>query len=270
MSDKRKLGPTMTNPTEHSDESPFTSMYKSKRNDEREDFQTPVADLEERILVGPDNTIPVGLWISGPAGMGKSLLIYTCIRALCMKLFGKDVNVNSHVLYRSSNNDFYLRNRGDKTPPLFLVFDDICATSGGALGVGEFLRLISVGDKQLNIKGSQLSGQKLKAVISIANTTLTNWVETYNGNATRNSKSTVSYRAVARRFHEIDLNDPELLEMAASENIPTEQVFAHYFHEFVQEFLKRAIQGKLPNQLHALEVEQRLHARSMEILNRKA
>ncbi len=69
------------NATEHSDESPFTTIYKSRRgeneNYDQDDFQTPVAEHEERILVGTDNKIPVGLWISGLAGMGKSLLIYT-------------------------------------------------------------------------------------------------------------------------------------------------------------------------------------------------
>ncbi len=53
---------------------------------------------------------------------------------------------SSYVLYRSSNSEFYLRSKQDKTAPLFLIFDDISPTTGGSLGVGEFLRLISVGD----------------------------------------------------------------------------------------------------------------------------
>lgn len=218
------------------------------------------------LIEGKPYTLPVGLWLSGPPGTGKSTVVHVVLKTIVRLLSGPEANVNSHVLFRGSNSDFYLRPKGDNTPPIAVIFDDIQASSSGSLGAGEFLRLISVGgDRSFNIKGSSLSGHRVKLVIVITNESMEEWITTYNSHATRHSRGGVNAKAVSRRFRNI-IESEESIKAWRILN-PTRNVasiFSDKWLEFIIEFAARAVEGRVPDQMEALRTEEELARRSME------
>ena len=103
------------------------------------------------------------------------------------------------MLPKRSPEDFYPRNKNDPTAPLFLLFDDVLP-GRGSLGCGEFLRLLSIRQRTINIKGSTLSGEELKSVIVLSNSEMSEWVECYNKFARAAGKGAVPFSALKRRF----------------------------------------------------------------------
>lgn len=191
--------------------------------------------------------LPVGLWLSGPAGCGKSQFV-TDVLPTISSYFGADPSKILGV--KSSTGGFYDR---IKESTRVFVFDDFAPD---ARATGEFLRLVSKTlSRDLNIKFGSVTCPFLSVVIVINNLTPSQFITESNQIQIARKHGVTPPEAFVRRFTCYHLGEEEIakLRILHGGDLQVKKAFSTCFSEVVIKFIVRALRGDLPEQKQSRE-----------------
>ena len=202
---------------------------------------------------------PVGLWLAGQAGCGKSTLVADCIPPI-IRRFGGDVK--KILCMKSTTGQFYDKVTSETR---IIVFDDF----EGGKGSGEFLKLISrSASRDLNIKFGNVHVPNLSLIIVVNNLTPSEYIDKSNEIAHAQKRAATNRDAFLRRFTLFNLSDVVLSGLSLLHpHMPFKKAFAEAFHADFVKFVVRALRSELPEQIDSKEASEELINKTEDVLD---